>query len=78
MQMLVQQIEEMIQTQKCCFVRPDELRRVWSSVRDDQREQIVREFAHEHGWRIFSYNAVLGAMFVRHNVPGNEKVPSQI
>ena len=65
MQVLVQQIQSALETQKHCFVRPDELKRVWPSLADQDREHIVREFAREHGWRIFTYSRALGAMFVR-------------
>jgi hypothetical protein len=64
MDALVQRITSTLETQKQCFVRPDELKRVWPSLTDDDREDAVREFARENGWRIFSYNRVLGAMFV--------------
>jgi hypothetical protein len=64
MQVLVQQIQSALETEKHCFVRPEELKRVWPSLRDDDREQVVREFARENGWRVFTYSRVLGAMFV--------------
>jgi hypothetical protein len=64
MQALAEQIKSAFATQKHCFVRPDELRRVWPSLSEDEREQVVREFARENGWRIFTYSRVLGAMFV--------------
>jgi hypothetical protein len=67
MEILVQQIKSALATQKECFVRPEELKRVWRSIADEKREHIVRKFATEHGWRIFTYNRVLGAMFVRNN-----------
>lgn len=64
MEILVQHIESVLQSQKHCFVRPEELYRVWPDIPDEQRESVVREFAHRHGWRIFSYGRALGAMFV--------------
>jgi len=64
MQALAERIKSTFETQKHCFVRPDELKRVWPSLSDDDREQVVREFARENGWRIFTYSRVLGAMFV--------------
>ena len=64
MQTLVQRISSTLQTEKQCFVRPDELKRIWPAVIDEQREEMVREFARENGWRIFTYSRVLGAMFV--------------
>ena len=69
MQALVQQIESTLEIEKHCFVRPDELKRVWPSVAEQTREEVVRDFAREHGWRVFTYSRVLGAMFVRGN-PG--------
>ena len=65
MQMLVQKIESTLKTEEHCFVRPDDLRRVWPSVGEPNREDVVRQFAEEHGWRIFTYSRILGAMFVR-------------
>jgi hypothetical protein len=73
MQTLAREIESALQTQKCCFVRPEELQRVWPSVGAEHREHIVREFARDHGWRIFSYSRMLGAMFVR-DTPERERV----
>ena len=64
MEQLVQQVESALQTQTYCFVRPDELQRVWPHVDETHREQVVREFAHQHGWRVFSYNRGVGAMIV--------------
>jgi len=65
MQMLVQEIESMFQSQRHCFVRPDDLKRVWPSMTEQQRERLVSEFARDHGWRIFTYSRVFGAMFIR-------------
>jgi hypothetical protein len=65
MQMLVEEIESMFKSQKHCFVRPDDLRRAWPSMTEQDRERVVGEFAREHGWRIFTYSRVFGAMFVR-------------
>ena len=65
MQMLVQEIAAALETQTHHFVRPSELKRVWPSVPDERRERIVRDFAREHGLRIFTYSRALGAMFVR-------------
>lgn len=65
MQLLEEEIESALQSQRQYFVRPDELRRVWPAMHDDEREQVVRQFAQEHGWRIFTYSRILGAMFVR-------------
>jgi hypothetical protein len=64
MQMLVQQIESTLQTEKHCFIRPDELQRVWPHVNDYDRETAVRVFAREHGWSVFTYARGLGAMIV--------------
>lgn len=64
MQVLAEQIRSAFATQKHYFVRPDELRRVWPSLSDEEREQRVGEFARENGWRVFTYSRVLGAMFV--------------
>ena len=63
-QALVQRINSTLQTEKQCFVRPDELKRVWPSLADEHRENVVREFAEANGWRIFTYSRILGAMFV--------------
>jgi hypothetical protein len=65
MQLLAQRIESVLQDERQCFIRPEQLHRVWPQIDDGQREQAVRDFAHEHGWRIFNYSRVLGAMFVR-------------
>jgi hypothetical protein len=65
MEILVERIEAAIQTEKHCFVRPEELTRTWPSLGESEREQAVREFARQHGWKIFTYSRVLGAMFVR-------------
>ena len=65
MQLLVQRIESALLNERQCFVRPDELKRVWPNLSDEDRENVVREFARENGWRIFTYSRVLGAMFVR-------------
>lgn len=70
MQTLVQQIASALDTQKHCFVRPEELKRVWPSIGEEEREDLVRHFARKHGWRIFTYSRVLGAMFVREAGPG--------
>jgi hypothetical protein len=64
-ELLIQKIESTLQAQSHCLVRPEELERVWSNLPMDEREDRVREFAHEHGWRVFSYGRALGAMFVR-------------
>lgn len=63
-QALVQRIRSTLEIEKRCFVRPDELQRVWPSVDDEQREPLVREFARENGFQIYNYSRVLGAMFV--------------
>ena len=65
MHFLAQRIESALETEKQCFIRPDELKRVWPNFSDDQRHEVVVEFAREHGWRIFTYSRILGAMFVR-------------
>lgn len=65
MHILAQQISSALETQRHCFVRPEELKRVWPSLGEEERESVVRDFAREHGWRIFTYSRVLGAMFVR-------------
>ena len=65
MHFLAQRIELALQTEKQCFIRPDELKQVWPGFSDKQREDTVREFAREHGWQIFTYSRILGAMFVR-------------
>ena len=78
MQTLALEIESALQTQKCCFVRPEELKRIWPSVGAEDREHIVREFAREHGWRIFSYNRTLGAMFVRESPEPQRMRPTDI
>jgi len=65
MQTLVQRIESGIEKEKVCFVRPDELHRVWPEFTEFERETVVRSFAHKHGWRVFTYSRALGAMFVR-------------
>jgi hypothetical protein len=65
MQVLVLRIKSALETEAHCFVRPEELKRVWPSLNDREREQTVRKFASDNGWRIFTYNRVLGAMFVR-------------
>jgi len=65
MQMLVEHIETTLQARKDCFVRPQELQRVWPEIPDEQREGIVRDFARQHGWRIFTYSRALCSMFVR-------------
>jgi hypothetical protein len=65
MELLTQKIESTLQTQSHCLVGPEELERVWPNLQMDQREDVVRKFAHERGWRVFSYNRALGAMFVR-------------
>jgi hypothetical protein len=72
MQMLVQQIESTLQVEKACFVRPWELERVWPAIPDEERQNIVRDFAGKHGWRIFSYNRNLGAMFVQDRGRSNQ------
>lgn len=69
MELLTQKIESTLQGASHCLVRPEELQRVWPNVPGERREQVVREFAHEHGWRVFSYNRALGAMFVRDESP---------
>ena len=56
MEMLAQQIESALETRKEYFVRPAELERVWPNVEADKREDVVREFARQHGWRIFESN----------------------
>ena len=61
---LVQRIKTTLETERQCFVRPEELKRVWPSLDDEHREPLVREFAQENGFRIFTYSRVLGAMFV--------------
>jgi hypothetical protein len=70
MQALAEQIRSTFETQRHCFVRPEELKRIWPTLHDEDREQIVREFARENGWRIFTYSRVLGAMFV---APSNQR-----
>jgi hypothetical protein len=65
MQMLVQEIESMFESQKHCFVRPDDLKRAWPAMAEEDRERAINEFAREHGWRVFTYSRVFGAMFVR-------------
>jgi len=70
MQALAEQIRSTFESQKHCFVRPDELKRVWPSLTEEEREHFVREFAHENGWRIFTYSRVLGAMFVAEQPAG--------
>jgi hypothetical protein len=63
-QTLVQRIKETLERERQCFIRPEELKRVWPSIDDEERERRVREFAEENGFRIFTYSRVLGAMFV--------------
>jgi hypothetical protein len=63
-ELLTQKIESTLQAQSHCLVRPEELERVWPNLNMDEREDLVREFAHEHGWQVFSYGRALGAMFV--------------
>ncbi len=75
---LVHQIESALQSGKDCFVRPQELQRVWPAVADEERENIVRGFAREHGWRVFTSNRVLGAMFVRDSLRSEEAEPRRI
>ena len=65
MHFLAQRIELALQTEKQCFIRPDELKQVWPGLSEEQRENTVREFAREYGWQIFTYSRILGAMFVR-------------
>ena len=65
MQLLSQEIESALQIEKHCFVRPEQLERVWPQVGGDRLEKMVRDFAREHHWRIFYYSRALGAMFVR-------------
>ena len=64
MELLVQHVESALKTQRHCFVRPEELQRVWPHVGEAHREEVVREFAQQHGWRVFSYNRGVGAMIV--------------
>jgi hypothetical protein len=64
MQMLVQEIESALENHRHFFLRPDDLKRLWPSGSEQEREDTVRDFAREHGWRIFSYSRALGAMFV--------------
>ena len=65
MELLAQQIGSILADEKYCFVRPDQLHRVWPDLGEAERENVVRHFADEHGWRIFTYSRVLGAMVVR-------------
>ena len=62
---LVEQIESVLQKEKQCLVGSDDLRRVWPYIADQDRERIVCDFAKEHGWRILTYNRVVGAILVR-------------
>lgn len=64
MQMLVQEIESALENHRHFFLRPDDIKHLWPSASEQQREQSVRDFAREHGWRIFTYSRALGAMFV--------------
>lgn len=62
--MLVQEIESALENHRHFFLRPDDIKHLWPSASEQQREQSVRDFAREHGWRIFTYSRALGAMFV--------------
>lgn len=72
MEILVHQIKSVLEKEKHCFVRPDQLHRVWPGIGDDERETTVRKFAREHGWQIFTYSRALGAMFVRDTPAGRK------
>ena len=77
MDALVQRIKATLETERQCFVRPDELKRVWPCLDDEHREPIVREFAQENGFRIFTYSRVLGAMFVSARNEAGRHEPSR-
>ena len=64
MKLLADEIGKSLQSAKHCFIRPAELERVWPQLPADERERIVREFARQHGWHVFTYSRALGAMFV--------------
>jgi hypothetical protein len=64
MQMLVQEIESALENHRHFFLRPDDLRQLWPSASEQEREKNVRDFAREHGWRIFTYSRAIGAMIV--------------
>jgi hypothetical protein len=58
---------------RVCGVGEDELRRVWPE--DKNREDKIRQFADERGFRLIYYRAGLGAIFEEPPPSRKVKVP---